>query len=93
MCSPHLGSNLGILAGKALNPGFIPFKDDPHTRTQRQIDYNDSHPKILAPTFESAYTGKPPGSSVAMAFNPNNNMQYSQYNQSAPVNSFGRVGY
>lgn len=59
MCNP----NFGIFAKKALNPGFIPIKDDPHLKTQQQIDYNDTHPKILPPVFTSAYE-----SPVASAF-------------------------
>lgn len=45
MCSP----NLHLFAKNALNPGFIPIKDDPHVKTQQQIDYNDQHPTILKP--------------------------------------------
>lgn len=47
-----------MLAKNALNPGLIPIKDDPHLKTQQQIDYNTAHPKILPPVFDTVMSPK-----------------------------------
>jgi hypothetical protein len=56
-----------LFAKNALNPGLIPIKDDPHLRTQHQLDYKAAHPTILAP-IEPGY--KPTYDSNGYAPNP-----------------------